>query len=82
MNLDDILKSKEYLDARARVGRWKSRLDKGDAKEAAKVRDEKAAYFAKLRKDSPRVYVAFQIDDKTLSELIYKKITGKEITID
>lgn len=81
MKLDEILKSKEYLDARTRVGGWRSRLAKGDAKEAARVRDEKAAYFAKMKKGNPQVYAAFQLDDKTLSEMIFEKLTGKKITI-
>jgi len=82
MKLGDLLKSKDYLDAKARVKGWKGRLEKGGAKEAALVRDEKSAFFVKLRDERPDIYLAFQVDDKTLSETIFKLLTGREIIID
>ncbi len=82
MKLGELVKSKAFLDAKAKVAAWKGRLEKGDAKEAVRVRDEKSAFFTKLRDDRPDIYLAFQVDDKTLSETIYKKLTGKDVIID
>ncbi|MFH0885441.1 MAG: hypothetical protein V1861_07065 [Candidatus Micrarchaeota archaeon] len=82
MKLSELIKSKEYLDAKAKVKGWKVRLEKGDAKEAVRVRDEKSAFFAGLRNTRPDLYAAFHVDDKTLSEIIFKTLTGKEVIID
>lgn len=82
MDLKKMLGSKEYRDARARIDAWKARLGKGGAKDAEAVRDEKAEFFAIMRKADPGLYAAFQIDDKSLSETIYRKITGKDIILD
>lgn len=82
MKLDELVKSKEFLDARAKVSGWRGRLEKADEKETIRVRDEKSAFFADLRRTRPDLYAAFQIDDKTLSEAIFKKLTGKDIIID
>jgi hypothetical protein len=78
----ELLKSGEYRDAKDRVKAWMERLGKADAKEAVRVRDEKVVFFRQMREKRPDLYAAFQIDDKTLSEAIYKKLTGKDIIID
>ena len=82
MDVRKLIGSKEYKEARSKVEKWKARLEKGSREDAVAVRDEKAEFFAKMRKASAPLYTAFQIDDKTLSEMIFKKLTGKEIMID
>jgi hypothetical protein len=82
MKLSELVNSKAFLDAKAKVAAWKGRLEKGDAKEAVRVRDEKSAFFTELRQTRPDLYASFQIDDKTLSETIFKKLTGREVIID
>jgi hypothetical protein len=81
MDAKKILGSKEYRDARAKIALWRARLSKADAKEAAGIRAEKSEYFSKMRKDNPGIYYAFQLDDKTLSETIFEKLTGKKISV-
>jgi hypothetical protein len=82
MKPDELVKSKEFLDARAKVSGWRGRLEKADEKETIRVRDEKSAFFTNLRRTRPDLYTAFQIEDKTLSEMIFKNLTGKDIIID
>ena len=82
MKLDQLIKSKEFLAAKAKVRGWRERLEKADAKEAVRVRDEKSAFFADMRTSRPDLYSAFQVDDKTLSETIFRKLTGKDVIID
>ncbi len=82
MNLGELLKSKEYADARKRVDGWRARLKGADAAEAGRVRSEKAEFFQSMAKQRPDLYAAFQIDDKTLSEEIFRKLTGRDIIID
>jgi hypothetical protein len=82
MDLDKLISSEEYREASRRVAMWKERLAGADRADALKVRDEKAAFFKAMRRDSPDLYLAFQVGDKELSELIYRKMTGRGITID
>jgi hypothetical protein len=82
MKLGELIKSREYQDARKMIAAWRGRLEKGGQDEAVKVRDEKAAFFQQMRKARPDLYTAFQVDDKTLSEAIFKKLTGRDIIID
>lgn len=65
-----------------RVGQWKMRLDEADTVETTKIRDEKSVFFAEMRKNRPDLYAAFRMDEKTLSETIIKKLTGKNEIID
>lgn len=82
MKISELIKSREYIDAKAKIQAWRARLGKSDAAEALRVRDEKAAFFSLMRKDRPDLYAAFQINDKSLSEAIHKALSGKEIIID
>ncbi len=82
MDLDELVRSKESQEAQRRISAWNERLEKAGPAEAIKVRDEKAAFFKAMRASSPDLYVVFQLDDKTLSERIYGKLTGKKVTID
>ena len=82
MNLTELLKSKEYQEASGKIGAWKEKLAKADQQEVIRIRDEKVDFFKKMRTSNPELYVVFQLDDKTLSEQIYKKLTGKDIVID
>ncbi|MEW6036251.1 MAG: hypothetical protein AB1529_06570 [Candidatus Micrarchaeota archaeon] len=82
MKLGELIKSKEYQDAKKRISAWRGRLEKGGQDEAVKVRDEKAPFFQQMRERRPDLYTAFQIDDKTLSEAIFKKLTGRDVILD
>ncbi|MCI0503446.1 hypothetical protein L0Y65_01920 [Candidatus Micrarchaeota archaeon] len=82
MKLSELVKSKEFLDAKAKVQGWKVRLEKAGSNEALRVRDEKSAFFGGLKAARPDLYAAFQMEDKTLSEAIFKKLTGKDVIID
>ncbi len=82
MDLDKLIRSKESQEAQRRISSWKERLEKAGPAEAMKVRDEKAAFFKAMRKSSPDLYIVFLMDDKTLSERIYERLTGKKVTID
>ncbi len=82
MKLSELINSKEYRDARAKVDVWRGRLATGDKSDTARVRDEKVAFFGAMRKTRPDLYAAFQIDDKTLSEAIIKNLTGRDVIID
>jgi hypothetical protein len=74
--------TEEYQDAVRKVMGWKKRLTKADKAEALKVLEEKKAFFGRMRKESPRLYEAFRINDKELSELAVKIITGIDSIID
>ena len=82
MDLKKMLGSKEYKEARAKIAQWHARLKKADGPELLSVRDEKSAFFASMMKENPKLYLAFQIDDKSLSEEIYKKLSGRDIILD
>lgn len=82
MKISELVKSKEYLDAKVKVKAWKTRLENAGPDDALRVRDEKSAYFSTLRKVRPDLYAAFQIDDKSLSEAICKALTGKDVILD
>ena len=82
MDLNVIMNSKEYKDAADRVAKWKERIEKGGPDEAIKVRDEKMKFFSEMRDKRPDLYAVFELDDKTLSEMFHKKVTGEDIIID
>ncbi len=82
MKLAEMIKSKEFLEAKSNVSGWRARLEKADSKEAIRVRDEKSAFFSKMRSSRPDLYTAFQVSDKELSERIFKILTGKDVVID
>ncbi|MEW6723268.1 MAG: hypothetical protein AB1324_08445 [Candidatus Micrarchaeota archaeon] len=82
MDVGELVKSREFRDAKKRIGDWKARLEKADARAAMSIRDEKAAFFAQMASERPDLYQAFRINDKELSETIHKKLTGKDIIID
>jgi hypothetical protein len=80
--LENLTKTKGYKDAEKKISSWEIRLEKADVDEAKRILDEKDKFFTKMRSAKPELYEVFAIDDKTLSENIYKKITGDEIIID
>lgn len=82
MKPSELLKSKEFKEASQRVAAWKSRLEKGGQDDVLKVRDEKAAFFGKMRETRPDLYAAFRVEDKTLGETIFKKLTGQDVVMD
>ncbi len=79
MTLKDILKSPEYDDAKRKVVFWKQQLTVSDRAEALAVRDEKDEFFGQMRASRPDMYAVFEIEDKSLSETIIKKVLGKTI---
>lgn len=82
MDLDKLISSERYKDALRRVAAWKGRLETADRAEAMRVREENAAFFTRMRESDPELYSVFQLSDKELSEMIFKRMTGKDITID
>ena len=74
--------TEEYQDALRKVMGWKKRLGRADKAEAMKVLEEKKVFFGRMRGDSPRLYEVFRINDKELSELAVKIITGIDSIID
>ncbi len=82
MRLTELVKSKGYVEASEKVGRWTRALETADALSARRIRDEKAAYFSRMKAETPSLYAAFQMDDKALSEIIQRKLTGEDSVID
>ena len=80
--LENLAKSKGYKDAEKRITSWKRRLEKADPEEAMRIMDERNSFFTQMRETEAELYSVFEIDDKVLGELIYKKLTGEEIVID
>lgn len=78
----ELMKTKEYADARKKVDGWEARLEKADAKGAMKIGEERSAFFGDMKKKSGGLYALFQMDDKALSERIVKKVTGQDVIID
>ena len=81
MDLNALKNSKEYKDADEKVSKWKDRIINGDKGEALKVGSEKREFFDKMKATMPQLYLSFEMDDKDLSEMIFKKMTGKDIII-
>lgn len=79
MGLDE---TEEYQDALRKVMGWKKRLAAADKAEALKVLGEKEAFFGQMRQRNPRLYEAFRVNDKELSEIALKRFAGKDEIID
>jgi hypothetical protein len=79
--LENLVKSPEYNDAKRKVASWKQRLMVSDRMDALAIRDEKDEFFGKMRSSRPDLYAVFEVTDKSLSETIVKKVTGKDIII-
>lgn len=82
MKVSELVKSKEYLNAKAKIRSWKERLNRASEPEVMRIRDEKAAFFSQMREQNPQLYTALEILDKELSEMIFKRITGEDVIID
>jgi hypothetical protein len=78
----ELHETEEYQDALRKVMGWKKRLSTADKTEALKVLEEKKAFFGMMRRESPRLYEVFRINDKELSELAMKRISGTDSKID
>jgi len=82
-DVNSLVKSKGYTNASRKVDSFMQRLNEtSNKKELMKIRDEKAAFFESLRKSDPGLYEVFRIDDKTIGEILVKKISGKDVVID
>lgn len=82
MRLNQLINSEEFKDANRKIGKWKESLEDADRRTIMRIRDEKAIFFSNMRKSRPDLYMAFQMDDKVLSEAILKKLTGEDVIID
>lgn len=88
MNMEDlqdfvnIIKTTEYMEARAIVTNWKSELPFADQAKLVKIAKKRKSFFFKMKNLNPKLYQLFQSDDKELSEMIYEKLNGKKITFD
>ncbi|HSB46497.1 MAG TPA: hypothetical protein VLD37_00670 [Candidatus Bilamarchaeum sp.] len=82
MELSKLVKSADYLDAKAKVSAWMSLLGAGGKAEAGKVLEEKARFFGEMKKERPGLYLAFRISDKALSEMAYEKLSGRKISLE
>jgi hypothetical protein len=82
VELPELLKSKEYADARRRIDSWRQRLALAGKPEVVAIRSEKDAFFSRMRSARPDLYAVFQVEDKALSESIFKKTTGNGVVID
>ncbi len=81
-DLKKTLSSKEYKDASAKISAWKKKLATADRSAVLKIRDEKGAFFQSMLKTNPGLYSIFSVDDKTLAQMIFKKLTGQDVVID
>jgi hypothetical protein len=80
--LSGVLGSEKYRDARARVDEWAERIRIGQKDAAVAVLREKNAYFSSMRKNSPGLYAFFEADDRSISRMGLRKITGEDVIID
>ncbi len=74
--------SKDFKEAEAKIANWKDAIEKASNKEIKQISSEKNSFFNKMRETRPELYMIFMIDDKTLSERISEKTTGRRIVID
>lgn len=81
-DLKKILKDPKYVEAKQRIEKWLASIEQGNKETVIKIRDEKRNYFDNLKKTAPRIYQCFEINDKILSEMIIKKLIGRDIIID
>jgi hypothetical protein len=82
MEIKKILASAGYKDARNKIDEWMKRLKTAKADEALRISDEKATFFNKMKDSAPELYSVLAIDEKTLSGIIFKKLTGMDVIID
>ncbi|HID72781.1 TPA: hypothetical protein EYP38_02460 [Candidatus Micrarchaeota archaeon] len=80
--LELLLNSPEYRNANERVAKWKKRLERATREEMQEIQKEKLEFFTTMRREDPELYTAMKIKDKLLGEAIYRKLTGKDVTID
>ena len=77
-----ISESHEFKEAEAKIANWNDAIEKADINGIKQISSEKNSFFSKMRDERPEVYMVFRVDDKTLSEKISEKLTGRRIVID
>jgi len=77
-----ISESDEFKEAEAKIANGRNMIEKSDINGIKQISSEKNSFFSKMREARPSLYMIFRIDDKTLSERISEKITGKRVVID
>jgi hypothetical protein len=82
MKLKELMASESYKDARKRIDGWKKRLDEADIAEALSIDDEKRAFFSQLRRSHPEICRLLKADEKIISEIVYKRLTGMDVVLD
>jgi hypothetical protein len=82
MEIYEIIKTREYSEAKKKIGEWKKRLKKTDREEAFKIRDEQREFFSKMKETFPEMHELFAVSRKEIVEMIFQRITGQEIIID
>lgn len=80
--LSGVLGSDKYRDARTRVDAWAERIRTGEKDASVAVLREKNAYFSSMRKNSPGMYAFFEADDRSISRMGLRKITGEDVILD
>jgi hypothetical protein len=74
----DIHETEEYSKALNRVMGWKKRLATADKSEVTQISQEMREFFGLMKQTNPRLYEVFSSNDKELSDIIHKKLTGAE----
>ncbi|MBD3389630.1 hypothetical protein GF415_01605 [Candidatus Micrarchaeota archaeon] len=82
MKIHEIMKSKEYKEAKDKIRDWKKQLDREGEEETLKIREEQRKFFSEMKKNNPEIYELFAVSRKEIGEKIYHNITGEEAIID
>lgn len=82
MEIDEIIETKEYSEAKAKIREWKQKLEAASKEEAFEIREEQREFFSKMKESCPGMHGLFAVSRKEISERICRAITGEEIIID
>lgn len=80
-SLSELLRSDRYLEAKVKIRNWKESLAKAGKEETLAIRGNKSAFFKKMREGDPELYAVFKLNEKELSEFIFKNLAGMEVIL-
>jgi hypothetical protein len=83
MDIGEVLKSEEYLQAKNRIDEFRGRAEEmGQEDGLLELYREIEGFFSLMQEKRPHMYSLFEIDEKELAGLIRKKLTGEDAIID
>ncbi|MBU0591001.1 hypothetical protein KKF81_06570 [Candidatus Micrarchaeota archaeon] len=79
MKLNELIKSKKYLQTLSKIKLWEKRIEESDAEDIVAIAKEKNEFFSIMKENDCQLYSVFEIQNKTLDEKIIEMITGRRM---